>query len=169
MLKIMDNFLYVVLILGIIVGCAGTKKEVVQEPPPQIRLVMDESFDPLTLNDDDLSFPSLSVKPSGEVESYTPLPVKLDSITVNELTDGYRIQIFSTKDLEKAVAIKQIAIDQLDSLGVKTYLDFDSPYYKIRIGDYLNQENAENSIGFIRSLGYPSAWIVPAKVWTNPE
>jgi len=96
-------------------------------------------------------------------------PLLPDSVTVNVLTDGFRIQIFSTKDLEKAVAIKQIAIEQLESLNVKAYLDFDSPYYKIRIGDFLNQENAENSIGFIRSLGYPSAWIVPAKVWTNPE
>jgi len=48
-------------------------------------------------------------------------------------------------------------------------LEFDSPYYKVRLGDFHIREEAEEIREIVRSRGYPKAWIVKSKIWSNPE
>ena len=63
---------------------------------------------------------------------------------------------------------KTIAAEQFSDIQVKFYLDFDSPYYKVRVGDFRSREEADNVREMVRSKGYPKAWIVKTKVWSNP-
>lgn len=169
MVKIFRRMGYVLLLIGLIVGCAATKKGSQGEPPTGNTSRMDESFDPLSLNDEDLDFTAGKSTAPEKINSGEQDEPQNPAAVENKLTKGFRIQILSTKDVEKATTEKQMAADRLRDLDVKLYLEFDSPYYKIRVGNYLTREEAEHSREVIRSLGYGDAWIVPDKVWTNPQ
>jgi len=159
----------VALLYFLVFGCASQKKKLMPMPEQRPVIEMDESFDPLTLDDEDITFEPIhetKPQPAGTIV----LPEEQDSMEVeNKLTDGYRIQLLSTKSLEAATESKQIAMEQFEELGVNFYLEFDSPYYKVRMGDYLTREEAERDREIVRSRGYPKAWIVPSRVWTNPK
>jgi len=77
--------------------------------------------------------------------------------------------LLSTKDLENATRAKAIAMEQFTDVKVKFYLEFDSPNYKVRLGDFRTREEAEEIREIVRSMGYPKAWIVKSKIWSNPE
>ncbi|GAB4376548.1 MAG: hypothetical protein Kow0042_22920 [Calditrichia bacterium] len=155
--------------LAVLFSCAGSKKAMERPPAEEPAETMDESFDPLILNDEDIQFdteqktgaesPSLMETPGPETEK--PLE--------NKLVDGFRVQILSTKDLESATRAKHIAMEQFSDLNLRVYLDFGSPYYKVRVGDFKSREEAQQLRDEIRRRGYPKAWIVPSKVWSNPE
>ncbi len=162
------RYLLIGIVMLLMVGCAASRKETKANQPASKSPKVNESFDPLSLNDDDITFN----KPSEKQEAAQPvlLPGKPDTpVLVNRQIDGFRVQILSTKNIENATTAKQIAKEQFSDLGVQLYLDFDSPYYKVRLGDFKTREEAERALSVVRSQGYLKAWIVPAKVWTNPD
>lgn len=155
-------------ILALVLGCAGSKKQAREGSATESGVKLDESFDPLLLDDEDITFKEKKPQP------VTTRPVIIEpepgeTEIVNQLVDGFRIQIISTKNLENATKAKLIAFEQFSDLQVNFYLEFDSPYYKVRVGDFKSRDAAENIQEIIRSRGYPKAWIVKTKVWTNPE
>ncbi len=149
-------------------GCAGTKKQTGEQPPSGEKIELNESFDPLLLDDEDIKFEKKS-KPSETIAPLNLPPEQKATIPINELVDGFRIQLISTKDLESATKAKLIAEEQFSDLQINFYLEFDSPYYKVRVGDFKTRDDAESIREVIRSRGYPKAWIVKTKVWTHPE
>ncbi|UCF63741.1 MAG: SPOR domain-containing protein [bacterium] len=153
-------------------GCASSKKEKVEPGVPEASDRLDESFDPLSLDDDDIAFKTSQPQTVKEAPVYLPLekPTDLEDIPVENIEiGGFRIQLLSTKDLESATRAKAIAMEQFEDVRVKFYLEFDSPYYKVRLGDFQSREEAEDIREVVRSRGYPKAWIVKSKVWSNPE
>ncbi len=172
MIRILGQFFIIGLVILFLASCASTKKKESAEPAGGGAAKMDESFDPLSLNDDDLTFESAQRKMEKEAPVYLPREEAPQMDTVasnNHLVDGYRIQLLSTKDLESASRAKAIAMEQFSDIHVKFYLEFDSPYYKVRLGDFKTREEAEHIRGVVRSRGYPNAWIIKTKVWSFPE
>ncbi|MFH1699020.1 MAG: SPOR domain-containing protein [Candidatus Zixiibacteriota bacterium] len=81
-------------------------------------------------------------------------------------TDVYRVQIFTSRLYNEARKEKAIA-DEVFNLPV--YLDYEVPYYKLRIGDFAKREEAENMISEIRSIGYRGAWVARVNLRVRPE
>ena len=48
-------------------------------------------------------------------------------------------------------------------LGDTVYMDFETPLYKLRIGNYTVRKNAEKAIKTISRLGIKDSWIIRAK------
>jgi hypothetical protein len=75
--------------------------------------------------------------------------------------EGFRIMIYSGNSRNRALGVKS----QLLAMGLdqKPYLEFDAPNFVVRVGDFMDRENA---ILFLRDLQdqYPSAFIVPDKI-----
>jgi hypothetical protein len=172
----MSNILYKLFLLSLVttltLGCASSKKEKLPSSDSDGISTLDESFDPFSLNDDDIKFKEPEARVTDESPRYLPdvQPVQDTTISLpNELVEGFRIQILSTKDLENATRAKSIAMEQFSDVQVKFYLEFDSPYYKVRLGDFTKREDAEETREVVRSRGYPKAWIVKTKIWSNPE
>jgi hypothetical protein len=165
------KFIFILIFLAMVIGCASSKKDQLVSDSLTSGENLDESFDPLLLHDDDIAF----VMPEAPAEDIEPVLFPLEeknntpTIQENKLIDGFRVQIISIKDLESAARAKSIAVEQFDDLQLKFYLEFDSPYYKVRIGDFKSRDDAERTLTLIRSRGYPKAWIVKTKVWSNPE
>ena len=172
MLTSFKRLLFLVVIIAVVGGCASSKKEQASSPDIDSRSRLDETFDPMSLNDDDLKFKEPEIKVNEESPQYLPI-LELEEDTLrtplNELIEGFRVQLLSTKDLENATRAKAIATEQFSDVQVKFYLEFDSPYYKVRLGDFKTRAAAEYTRELVRSRGYPKAWIVKSKIWSNPE
>lgn len=54
---------------------------------------------------------------------------------------GFRIQVLSTMDRNKANAAKGKLMQLFPQY--KTYLSYQSPYFRVRIGDFRNREDAQ--------------------------
>jgi len=76
-------------------------------------------------------------------------------------TSGYRIQLISTQNLAEAISVKARA-DSTCSDPV--YVDFEPPNYKVRIGNYLSNEEAVNMQNEMQKQGFKNAWAVPSKI-----
>ena len=75
-------------------------------------------------------------------------------------TVGYRIQIFATKDLEKARAI---AADNEKKLGIHAYVQYEGELYKVRLGDFSSREKALEWKERLRG-SFPDCWIVQTTI-----
>jgi len=152
---------YVVLVLiTFALACTAGKKNTTQ-PPEADRLRFDESFDPVSLNDDDIIIGNKEVKSSGSLDRTNTNAVVRS--TVKEV-DGFRVQLLATKNFEMASLVEQEATNKFAESGQKTYLIFEEPLYKIRIGDFTDRETAEEFRKLARSQGYRQAFIVRSKV-----
>lgn len=77
-------------------------------------------------------------------------------------TDGYRVQIFVTDNLEEADSTKDDAETKLNEKDV--YISFDPPFYKVKIGDFKNYADAKDFRFKLNQLGYSEARIVNDKI-----
>ena len=86
----------------------------------------------------------------------------IDSMNNKEIGifEVYRIQIFesSIASIARAEAKRFQNI-----LGDTVYMDFETPLYKLRIGNYTVRKNAEKAIKTISRLGIKDSWIIRAK------
>ncbi len=62
--------------------------------------------------------------------------------TANGQYKGYRIQVVSTTSREQAFKVKSDLLNKYPA--EKVYILFQSPYFKVRIGNFLKKEDADN-------------------------
>lgn len=130
--------------------------------PPQ-----DESFDPLQLHEPSLPFldGSMIYEIITDIKEPGEKAVQ-DSDTLRVVKKmGYKVQLFSTTDFFKADTIFQKAVnDFIDQEVVKV---FNSPYYKIRLGNCVTREEAEILLNRALTLKYRDAWIIRTPIKTE--
>jgi hypothetical protein len=83
-----------------------------------------------------------------------------------ELVPGFRVQIFSTTDIDAAKEKKAEA--EADFPSEWFYLQYDPPTYKIRGGNFLQRYEAERFIRLAVEKGFANSWAVPEKVFKQP-
>ncbi len=73
-------------------------------------------------------------------------------VTSSGLYKGYRIQVISTTNRDEATKVKSDVLSRFSDQ--KAYLTYHSPYFKVRIGNFINKDDAEK---FRQQLGkyYP--------------
>ena len=62
-------------------------------------------------------------------------------ITSSGMYKGFRIQVLSTTSRDQANQVKSDLLNKFSE--EKTYLQYHSPYFKVRIGNFVNREDAE--------------------------
>ena len=62
-------------------------------------------------------------------------------MTSSGLYKGFRIQVLSTTSRDQANQVKSDLLNRF--LDEKTYLQYQSPYFKVRIGNFINKVDAE--------------------------
>lgn len=128
----------------------------------------DESFDPYTLDDEDIDFPESSRSGATQTVTEKPAPADIPVPEENQQVEGFRVQLFATNFIEKATLEKKEAEYLFAEDQVAVYVEFDSPMYKVRVGDCQTRNEAENLRRLARRKGYPTAFIVKTKVNTLP-
>ncbi|HEX2896590.1 MAG TPA: SPOR domain-containing protein [candidate division Zixibacteria bacterium] len=100
------------------------------------------------------------VKDTAKEEASTPIkPVQpqLDTLASQAL----RIQLHSTELFGEAKKERIIAEEIFDQ---PVYLDYEVPYYKVRVGSFSDRKDAENYLSKAKTAGYQNAWIVAVRV-----
>jgi hypothetical protein len=84
------------------------------------------------------------------------------SLIKEEIVQGFRIQLFSSSNIDEATAIKNDASPKFISDSI--YVVFDAPVYKVRVGDFINRYEANQRLPEFVAQGYRDAWVVPDRV-----
>lgn len=79
----------------------------------------------------------------------------------NDVADGYRIQVAFSNDRQEAYNNKAKLYKDLPD--EKCYVEYEQPYYKLRIGDYMTRLEAYDKLREV-IIKYPGAFVVRAKV-----
>ena len=92
-------------------------------------------------------------------------PSDVSATKTRELVSGFRVQLFSTTNIDEANSQKAV----VESLfpGEKFYIVYDPPTYKIRGGNFLNRFDADRFAQLLVEKGYRDAWIVPDRVYSE--
>ena len=77
------------------------------------------------------------------------------------LIKGYRVQIVISQNEQE---LKDVKTEIEKSINEQTYIIFELPNYKLRVGNFLNRKEAENFQKKIARLGYRTAWVVPTMI-----
>jgi hypothetical protein len=80
---------------------------------------------------------------------------------------GYRVLVINTNDRNKAVAVKTKLMQEFPDQ--KTYLIYQSPYFKIQIGNFKSQKEAGALRGQIIKFYPDNVIVVPATIEMKPE
>ena len=112
---------------------------------------------PSDFNDNPPKFPTVNL-PSFSSEN------DLENISSNEeinLIKGYRVQIVISQNEQE---LQDVKIEIEKSIDEQTYIIFELPNYKLRVGNFLNRKEAESFQKKIVRLGYRTAWVVPTMI-----
>jgi hypothetical protein len=149
-----------ILVACLFLGCASQKPA--KRPAAEIGTIknfeqMNEEFEPTTLPDDDIRIEDVNVTQTSS-EDVTDNP---DLAAEDSIVTGYRIQLFQTEDAEEA---KNIQKDAILRFNHDVYRVFDPPFYKVRVGDFLNWYDAEKLQKLAIQKGYHEAWVIRTKI-----
>tara|TARA_B000000477_G_C5931771_1_gene159786 strand:+ start:81 stop:506 length:426 start_codon:yes stop_codon:yes gene_type:complete len=116
------------------------------------------SFNPDLLVDPEPRWPEI-LNPLSDNDVETNAGKSLDS-NITEI-EGFRVQIFATQDRNKADQLQEDLALKFDE---KIYIIFEAPNYKLRIGDFLDRDDAEILRMRLVSSDFPSSWIVRTRI-----
>ena len=74
---------------------------------------------------------------------------------------GYRVQILATRYFDYA---DSLAISISSKIIDSVYVEFETPNYKVRVGDFIDRDSAELLQQKLLNMGYKSAWILRTKI-----
>ena len=150
----------------VILGCSSTRKLVTDKQPSnneeKATGIVNEFFDPLILDEEDLK-----VKKTAAIESKSD-QIKEEAAPGDAefqkqgTSQGFRVQICALSDEERAKEIQRDAI--LKFINEEVYLIYDSPYYKVRVGNCLTRQEADKLQQFAVEKGFDDAWVVRTKI-----
>lgn len=118
---------------------------------------LDESFDPTNLSD----WPS-SKHRTEQIKSlkehFASIGGSSDAVEIVEYLDHvFRVQLSSTRDYDQASALAEQASGLFEE---DVIIQFDSPYYKIRVGKMNSREEAQSLQQIAMNNGYRRAWVI---------
>jgi hypothetical protein len=147
--------------VGLLAGCSSSKK--MTAPKGKDLREYEKDFDPSKYRSS-----SSGRKPADP--SYAPAPkpqTEVEHIERFEKVMGYKIQLYSTTDLDDAERMKEKYQGKFDSLSIRNTdiaVEYDAPYYKIRIGNFLQKKTADSMKENLKSYGMNEAWVVRTNV-----
>ncbi len=105
--------------------------------------------------DDETPETGLSGDPAGPAgpaaETSTPAPVA-------EPTEGYRVQLYSFTNREAAEAALERVKRTLEAWSYGVYLQEETGSFKVRVGDFVEKEDADLLRDWFRDKGFVDAW-----------
>lgn len=155
------------MLFAMLIGCGGSRVTTTEKPDPEASY--DESFDPFSLGGDDIVIPKKVDSPGDEdgedVWESIKNKYRGQAAPDDEMTMGFRVQIFSSLQLGEAIKIKYEASSRFKH---EVYLDYEAPAYKVRVGNFKDKEKADALSSVAQKSGYFDAWVVKTKVLKNP-
>ncbi|QNA45476.1 SPOR domain-containing protein [Lacibacter sediminis] len=89
----------------------------------------------------------------------TSAPPKEKTVT-KKMVNGYQLQVLNTTDRTEALNAKSLLLTKYPQQ--KTFLMYQSPYYKIRFGNFLTQTEALSYQKKVKTH-FTNVFVIPAK------
>ena len=119
------------------------------------------NFDPDKLKDPEPQWPKVVSPFSSDTKELKPAG---NSDSSQIIIEGFRVQVLATSSRENADRLR----DELSiEYGKNIYIVFEAPNYKVRIGNFIDRRQAENSRLELIKKGYPSSWIIRTRIEPN--
>lgn len=116
------------------------------------------SFDALGFpGDDTVLTADVPVRPASDDDEDLHVVDNWGATTTDEVKPVLRVQFYATTNLAEAEEMKRRASE---SLGRPVTIDFETPYYKLKVGPFAEEDEADRLVVKLRAMGYESAWIV---------
>ncbi len=170
------KIILVILVLGAGWNCSGGAKPGQETASKQTTPSATSSkLDPLDLPQDSRIIPRLQphkgeISGSGEVskvvedtvaEKQTPTTNTVLPQVDTLANQALRIQLHSIELFGEAKRERLIAEEIFDQ---PVFLDYEVPYYKVRVGSFSERKKAEAYLQTVKTAGYQNAWIVAVRV-----
>lgn len=181
-------FTYTVFLMILLIGCSTTEKttdsssdssgETSTETDQPIFDIAPEMVETLGegMNESDrLLFENRSALSDqfASVEHDMPEVFLKDFVITDRVVDeyaGFRVQLLSTRSVVEADSTKDNfrawADEHIEGYSPEAYVIFRQPYYKVRVGDFRDQQKANNFSRMVKDE-YPGAWVVHDRI--EPE
>ncbi len=145
-------------------GCGSSSPQPASEQKAKKEVKQPLSYYEATLDPSDYDEEVEVVQKKVEEEKpHTELAIPHDSTTVEEVPQlGFRIQVFSTSNIDEAMKMKLDVLAKLPQDSV--YVVYDPPVYKVRLGDFPSRYEASIRLSSVVDQGFPDAWIVPDNI-----
>jgi len=170
------SLLTAALVSVLLTACLRPPAETTESPELRSEASLESrGFDPLELPRDREVVPSKypregsiaghpGISVSGPDQSHDSLLVRNGELhqridTAN--SQVYRVQIFTGLVHGEARQIAHVAEEIFDQ---PVYIDYEVPNYKVRVGDWVNRDEAERYRQKARTVGYTNAWVVMVSV-----
>ena len=154
-----------------IIGCSAstgsryeTKKETEKETSTEVTKQVTEDFDITPYQTEiDIEVPPIATDklPPDVWYGYGDQSFTNDRIIVGT-TDGYRVQVLSTDDIDEANRIRAEVYEKTTRKEV--YVIFEPPFYKVKVGDFTSKSEADNLRFKLNQLGYTESKVVQETV-----
>ncbi len=96
------------------------------------------------------------------IDALTAKQIAINKVTArmnsNGLFKGFRLQVLNTRSREEAFNTKTLLLENFPEQ--KAYILYQSPYFKVRVGNFVNRNDAENFSKQISSFLTQPAYIV---------
>lgn len=100
-------------------------------------------------------------------EKQSEVNKRTSRMTSSGLYRGYRLQVLSTRSREDAFKLKTQLLKMFPSQ--ETYIVFQSPYFKVRIGNFLRKSQAEDFKNKLSRSYTQNAYIVEDAIEYAPK
>ncbi len=171
MKKILQSITALTFLIFLIVGCSAstgsryeTKSgdEEIKNEEEQEMIVEDFDITPYKTEIDIEEIPSdHNVLPNDVWYGYTDT-VSTTSKMISGTTDGYRVQVVSTDNMDEANQVR--AEIYFNTKNKEVYITFEPPFYKVKAGDFTSHSEANDFKFKLNQLGYPEARVIQETV-----
>ena len=105
--------------------------------------------------------PNWPIIVNNTLDDSTSFDIVLKQDSTKYISEGYRVQILATRYFDYADSLAtSISSKIIDSV----YVEFETPNYKVRAGDFIDRDSAELLQQKLLNMGYKSAWILRTKI-----
>jgi len=157
----MKNYLIVLTVIFLLAGCAK-KQAVIEEEVFSGATIFEE------IESDEIDTSSIFFEETGTDESSASLFEDLEEETtpvVSSTGQGYRVQIGAYQSEMQANSMADRA---RGSLGRSVYVQYVTPYYKVRVGNFIDKYSATQYKNQLRSTSsYRDAFVVSSEIITE--
>jgi len=158
-------FLAAIFAAAIVGGCKSTNEN---ERPETTEMSMKQFLDKYekTFRPSDYDTTVGAIRQEEQQQRRAVEAALISATAVPETIPGFRVQVLFTADIQQANTIRDTLSEELPDEWV--YVVYDSPYYKVRVGNYAERSDANSTLRKLIDLGHKDAWIVPDKIIKNP-
>jgi len=145
-------------------ACSSSKHGLKEQPESGSRINESgfiEEFDPLSLNEKDIVLQPAGKKTNAPDKTGATAEGADAADRGTRQVPGFRVQLLSVSDMDRAQEEKKKALFKFNA---RVYLEFESPLWKLRVGDFKTRKEADALRKEAVGLGYPDTWVVQTLV-----